>query len=206
MYNPLGVYETDINLNWQDGFHVLSDVVVDMMVETRGIGSSWQPRYTETVRVLPTMAHRTLTAGNKVVFQAYDPISLTTANDSSFAYMYWVGNDTSNSIYQALKWFGVVTGVNETGNPLPTEFSISQNYPNPFNPTTTITYTIPEASRVNLKVFNILGEEVATLVNEEKSVGNYQVNFDASKLASGMYIYTITAGNYTATKKMMLLK
>jgi len=206
MYNPIGVYQSPNYLNWQDGFHVLSDVVVDMTVETRGIGSSWQPRPTPTVRILPTMAHRTLPAGNKIVFQAYDPISLTTANDSSFAYMYWVGNDTSNSIYQALKWFGIVTGVSETGNPLPTEFSISQNYPNPFNPTTTITYTIPEASRVTLKVYDILGEEVATLVNEDKIVGNYEVNFDASKLASGMYIYTITAGNYIATKKMMLLK
>lgn len=206
MYNPLGVYQTSTNLNWQDAFHVLSDVVVDMTVETRGMGAQWKPRHTPIVRILPTMAHRILTAGNKIIFQAYDPISLTTANDDSYPYWYWVGNDTANSVYQALKWFGIPTGVNETGNPLPTEFSISQNYPNPFNPTTTITYSIPEASRVTLKVYDILGEEVATLVNDNKSVGNYQVNFDASKLASGMYIYTITAGNYNASKKMMLLK
>jgi hypothetical protein len=206
MYNPLGVYQTSTNLNWQDAFHVLSDVVVDMTVETRGMGAQWKPRHTPIVRILPTMAHRTLPAGNKIVFQAYDPISLTTANDDSYPYWYWVGNDTSNSVYQALKWFGIVTDVNETGNPLPTEFSISQNYPNPFNPTTAITYTIPEVSRVTLKVYDILGEEVATLVNEDKSVGNYVAYFDASKLASGMYIYTITAGQYTASKKMMLLK
>ena len=197
MYFPTYVTGND---NWQDAFHAVSLINVDMMVETRGIGG------VPAVRTLPTMVHNTLTAGNKVVFAAYDPIALTTGTDSSFAYYYWVGGDTSNSVYQALKWFGIPTGVSETGNPLPTEFSISQNYPNPFNPSTTITYTIPEASRVTLKVYDILGEEVATLVNEDKGVGNYQVNFDASKLASGMYIYTITAGNYTATKKMMLLK
>ncbi|MBZ0196848.1 MAG: T9SS type A sorting domain-containing protein, partial [Ignavibacteriaceae bacterium] len=92
----------------------------------------------------------------------------------------------------------------EVGTPM--TFALDQNYPNPFNPATTIAYRIPEASVVTLKVFDITGTEVATLVNTKQEAGSYTVNFDASKLSSGMYIFTIQAGEFSATKKMMLLK
>jgi hypothetical protein len=92
----------------------------------------------------------------------------------------------------------------EIGTPM--TFSLSQNYPNPFNPATTISYSIPEAADVTLKVFDVTGTEVATLVNSRQDAGSYSFNFDASKLASGMYIYKIEAGKYNAVKKMMLLK
>jgi hypothetical protein len=85
-------------------------------------------------------------------------------------------------------------------------FELSQNYPNPFNPMTTINYSIAERSNVILKVYDMLGKEVATLVNEVKEAGQHTVNFDASNLASGMYIYKINAGNFTDTKKMILMK
>ncbi len=85
-------------------------------------------------------------------------------------------------------------------------FSLAQNYPNPFNPTTTIQYSIPEASHVSLKVFDVLGKEVAVLVNQEQTAGIYTSNFDASNLTSGIYFYTLTANNFTATKKLMLVK
>jgi hypothetical protein len=91
-------------------------------------------------------------------------------------------------------------------NGLPEGFSLSQNYPNPFNPTTNIEYTIPEASFVQIKVFDILGNEVATLVNEEQSAGTYRADFTANNLASGLYIAKLQAGNYTKTIKMTLLK
>ena len=89
---------------------------------------------------------------------------------------------------------------------VPVEFALEQNYPNPFNPTTTIKYSIPEAGNVELKVYDILGNEVAALVNEAKTPGNYDATFDASAFASGVYIYTIRANNFVQTKKMMLLK
>ena len=101
---------------------------------------------------------------------------------------------------------------------LPTKFELKQNYPNPFNPTTTIKYSIPsviarsEATRqsagmlVQLKVYDMLGREVATLVNREQTPGNYAVEFDASRLSSGVYFYTLKAGEFAATKKMILMK
>ena len=89
----------------------------------------------------------------------------------------------------------------ERDNELPEEFNLRQNYPNPFNPTTKINYSIPKTSNVELKVFDILGREVAELVNEEKPAGNYTVNFNASKLSSGIYFYQIKTNNYSQTRK-----
>ncbi len=99
----------------------------------------------------------------------------------------------------------VVSVEDETPN-LPTEFSLSQNYPNPFNPSTTIKFSVPQQTNVVLKVYDILGSDVANLVNETLYAGNYTINFNASQFASGMYIYKITAGNFVTTKKMILLK
>jgi hypothetical protein len=96
--------------------------------------------------------------------------------------------------------------VDDKANIIPTEFSLSQNYPNPFNPSTTISFGLPRSSNVTLKVYNILGEEVANLVNKVMPAGYQTVVFDASKLASGMYIYRLEAGSFVQVKKMMMLK
>lgn len=89
---------------------------------------------------------------------------------------------------------------------LPESFNLSQNYPNPFNPSTKIEYSIPEASFVELKVYDILGNEVATLVDEEQSAGSYRADFSGSDVASGLYIAKLQAGNFSKTIKMSLLK
>jgi hypothetical protein len=91
-------------------------------------------------------------------------------------------------------------------NESPSDFTLSQNYPNPFNPSTKIEYSIPEASFVQLNVYDILGNEVATLVNEEQSAGTYRADFTAHDLASGFYIAQLRAGNFSKTIKMNLLK
>ena len=88
----------------------------------------------------------------------------------------------------------------------PISYDLSQNFPNPFNPSTTIRYAIPNAVLVTLKVYDVLGNEIATLVNEEKSSGSYEVSFSGSGLSSGIYFYTINAGSFGETKKMILLK
>ena len=89
---------------------------------------------------------------------------------------------------------------------IPHEFKLEQNYPNPFNSSSVIKYSIPKTSQVIIKIFNTLGEEIETLVNSEKSVGSYEVNFDASNLPSGVYFYQFRAGTFVQTRKMILIK
>lgn len=98
------------------------------------------------------------------------------------------------------------TGIEELINSNPQTFSLAQNYPNPFNPATTIEYSIPEQGFVSLKVFNLLGEEIATLVQKDLSAGTYRVGFDGSSLSSGIYFYKLIYGNNTITKKMTIIK
>ena len=107
----------------------------------------------------------------------------------------------------------IITSVEENKESIPNKFSLSQNYPNPFNPSTTIKYSIPNVEtlratsvNVTLKVYDMLGQEVATLVNKEQKAGNYEINFNANKLTSEIYFYTLQAGKYRATNKMLLLK
>lgn len=88
----------------------------------------------------------------------------------------------------------------------PVKYTLSQNYPNPFNPATNIHFAIPEAGLVTIRVYNLIGQEVAVLVNEYKNAGNYKVDFNAASLTSGVYFYKITSGNYSESKKMILMK
>ncbi len=93
----------------------------------------------------------------------------------------------------------------EPGN-LPQSFSLYQNYPNPFNPTTVIKYSLPVASKVKLEIYNLVGQKIATLVDKKQSAGSHTVDFNAANLASGVYLYKITAGSFSAVRKMVLLK
>ncbi|MBK8553310.1 MAG: T9SS type A sorting domain-containing protein [Ignavibacteria bacterium] len=98
------------------------------------------------------------------------------------------------------------TGVQSTGNTIPTEYDLKQNYPNPFYPVTKINFSIPKQGLVTLKIYDVLGKEVITLVNEAKEAGNYDVDFNASSLASGAYFYKIESGDFSNIKRMILLK
>ena len=111
-------------------------------------------------------------------------------------------------------WQGVIGHTNNGGlasveainNSIPSRYSLFQNYPNPFNPSTKISYSIPQADFVTLKIYDILGNEVSTLVNEERSSGSYEIEFNASSLSSGVYFYRMQAGNYTSAKRFVLMK
>ncbi|HUI31495.1 MAG TPA: T9SS type A sorting domain-containing protein [Candidatus Acidoferrales bacterium] len=100
----------------------------------------------------------------------------------------------------------VITSVNENLPPVPSKYVLYQNYPNPFNPSTVIGYRLPAASHVTLKVYDVMGREVKTLVNERQSAGSHSARFDAGSLPSGLYFYRIQAGNYSSTKKALLVK
>jgi len=110
--------------------------------------------------------------------------------------------------------FGPATSVDASGNVLPASFELLQNFPNPFNPSTTIQYSIPLASRVKLSVFDLLGREVAVLVDGESAPGSYRVNLDGSRLSSGTYFYRLQAGHtdggqageFSQTRQLVLLK
>ncbi len=98
------------------------------------------------------------------------------------------------------------TDVKQLPNGVPSGFSLTQNYPNPFNPTTSINYSIPKNSFVTLKIYNVLGQEVATLFSGQQHAGNYSATFNASRLASGAYFYRLHAGSFSSVKKMVLMK
>jgi beta-glucosidase len=117
------------------------------------------------------------------------------------------GTEWGYSIYEFEVYnIDSITTVNSAETKFPADYDLEQNYPNPFNPNTTISYTIPKEGFVTLKVYNILGEEIATLVNEEKKAGGYRIDFNGLNLASGIYIYKISVDNFISSRKMILLK
>jgi hypothetical protein len=120
----------------------------------------------------------------------------------------FVQSSGSKTVYQSetINYNDLTTTGVGNENSLPKEFSLQQNYPNPFNPSTSIKFTIPESGFTTLKVYNILGNEVTTLISEELTQGSFSVKFDASELPSGVYLYTLTSNNFNETKKMLLLK
>jgi len=176
--------------NWLDGFDIIDGTVVD--ITAQGIDG----------KTYNVGAHRTLPAGNKIAFLAFDPLSLRGAEPNPF----WYGFDRVSPLVQAMRWFGadVVDVENEISSPA--NFQLNQNYPNPFNPSTVISWQLAVRSFVTLKIYDVLGNEVATLVNEEKPAGNYKMDFKGNNLASGIYFYTLRAGSFVQSRKMLLLK
>jgi len=135
--------------------------------------------------------------------QGNDPLNSVTEGKiaSAFVQQFYQSNFDDN-----------ILSVEDESNQIVNDFKLYQNYPNPFNPSTKIKFTIPvtlsgvEGSPVSLKVYDILGNEIAVLVNEEKPAGNYEVTFDASTLPSGVYFYRLRAGAFGKTNKMILIK
>ncbi|NWG29621.1 MAG: T9SS type A sorting domain-containing protein [Ignavibacteriaceae bacterium] len=142
--------------------------------------------------------------------------SWTQINDGFSSSAYYVLSTGINDkyIYAGTNASGVwrreltelITDVNSGNNLTPSEFYLEQNYPNPFNPSTSIQYQVSSISQVTLKVYDILGNEIVTLVNEEKPAGIYEIAFYATGLSSGIYFYKLSAGSFVQTRKMLLVK
>ncbi len=115
------------------------------------------------------------------------------------------GNAYSENPYEVIFKFKGLSGINDE-NTIPSKFGLSQNYPNPFNPSTTIRYQLPASGMVTLKIYDLHGCEIMEIINKQQAPGNYEVNFDATDLASGSYFYTLKINNLVKTKQMLLLK
>ncbi|MFO8029944.1 MAG: DUF4623 domain-containing protein [Cyclonatronaceae bacterium] len=130
--------------------------------------------------------------------------------EPELAVLDWLGGEAFDddllTVETSPDYAALATSADEGGAQTPVAYSLDQNYPNPFNPTTTIRFTIPESQDVRLDVYNVLGQRVATLVNTQMNAGTHTVPFDATRLASGMYIYRLQAGEFVQQRKMMLVK
>ena len=132
---------------------------------------------------------------------------------SASKWVYYTDSGNPGNIFLNLirAYVSLPTGVNEVIELLPSSFNISQNYPNPFNPSTVISYTLPKSGNVEIKIYDSLGKEVRSLINEEKKAGRYNIMWDSrdnygGRVSSGIYFYTIRSGSFAETKKMVLLK
>jgi endoglucanase len=145
--------------------------------------------------------------------QAHSPNAKCYADRSECGLGSWASNEGETCENAALVFLSGYfykgsgsTKVAPTGLSLPSEYSLSQNYPNPFNPSTLIRYSIPQKALVQIKVFDMIGREIKTIIHEEKLAGEYTIEFHAGNLSSGVYFYTLQVGNYTETKKLLLIK
>lgn len=123
---------------------------------------------------------------------------------SAFAYTGLSAGNYTNNLY--FNQENLTTGISQIGNQVLSEFTLDQNYPNPFNPATTIRFNVPEQTYASLKIFNSIGQEVYSLLNGVISAGTHEINFDASKMSSGIYFYQIQTESFKSTKKMILMK
>ncbi len=155
-----------------------------------------------------------LNIGNLTLQNFGDMVPDTSYNYLGVSYWYGVNGQNSSITYKQRRFLGDYNGTilgttaiaPEPGSALPDRFALAQNYPNPFNPSTNVQFNLPSAATVQLRVYNMLGQEVATLVNGTVTAGVHTVKFDGSRLSSGIYIYRLTAGSYVSTMKMVLLK
>jgi hypothetical protein len=159
-----------------------------------------RPGYTDRLRLL--MSTNGGVSFPNVVFDKSGSV-LATAPDQSTSF---VPSSSSQWGRFAIRIGDIPLGVEPVGNNIPASYSLSQNYPNPFNPNTIIRFQIKDSRFVKLKIYDILGKEISTLVNEKMQPGTYEVKFDGSRLASGVYFYKLQAGDFQETKKLVLLK
>ena len=194
-------------------FHLRQPANEDSMSVPRSITFTWQKAVDPNND--PVDYTLLISSDSCVTWQAYGPVtdktSLQVQSPARLPGRYFwtvIANDgvlaTPSLDVFAFTIYSVAE-VDESGNN-PNTFSLFQNYPNPFNPTTSIEYRVGSSEYVTLKVYDVLGREVATLVNEEKLPGEYEIEFDGSQLSSGIYLYKLTSGNFIETKKMIYLK
>jgi photosystem II stability/assembly factor-like uncharacterized protein len=189
------IHTSDGGITWGFEYIGMSGVAWDIDFRTKS--EAWSPLGGQQKLIYSLDAGMTWTSvttpDSAIIFKMIFPDSL---------HGFGVGMDGAIIKYKP----DSTTTIFVPGNLIPQEFVLLQNYPNPFNPTTNIGFRIAEPGFVSLKVFNILGSEIATLVNEELREGNYEINFNAGELSSGIYFYTFSVSDFISSKKMILLR
>ena len=191
LISATSIVAANLNEMWVMGF---TQTRARFMMSSTNGGQTWRQQ------TLPTLG-----VGNFI--RKMSAVSFGAARDSVRIWAVTI-DTTFNSGGRILTYvdrIGVLTGVKEQAT-LPNEFMLSQNYPNPFNPATTIRYTLPRSGEVTLKIFNLAGQEMATLVNRQQEAGEHSIQWYAEKLPSGVYMYRLQAGRLVETKKMILMR
>ena len=174
----------------------------------------FKTQYKVSIAINPSDAG-TVNPGNGTWVNGGTAVTFTSKANSGYQFKNWSGDVSSNDnplsiiLSKPLSLtanFSSTSAVDDETNSLPKHFALGQNYPNPFNPSTTINYSIPQSGFVSLKIFNVMGNEIATLVNEQEAAGNYRVEFNSKQLSSGIYFYKLTSGRNTLVRKMILMK
>ncbi len=196
--DSLGLY---INTSYELGWTNWSDAITPASHAVVCFTDSAQGR---------AMGIHTENNGTKTVFLTFDQLCMDTQALPSYTATdgyHWTEPNVHSVVDAALDWFGAPTDVNDAVEPaVALKYELSQNYPNPFNPETRISYTIAKPGHVKLAIYNVLGQKVATLVDEYKAASTYRVTFNANNLPSGVYFYRLEVGDYSKTMKMMLLR
>jgi subtilisin family serine protease/subtilisin-like proprotein convertase family protein len=204
MVNLIHTYDGDVT------FALRSPNGTEVVLSSGNGGSS--DNYINTV--FNDSATTPIASGTAPFTGTFIPSSPLSAFNGQDAYGWWrfrvtdgASGDTGHVGQYCIQIYsgGTLTGTNNAGI-LPTKFELSQNYPNPFNPTTKINFAIPKQGFVTMKIYDVLGREVRTLVNEVKPAGNYTVDFNASELSSGVYFYRVQSGEFSDIKRMILIK
>jgi len=160
-------------------------------------------------KMLPSPSGKSFSINPNETISIVQSIDIETNWDAdSLSVVVFVQSSGLKTVYQSetIKYSDLVVSNDDNANQIAEEFILEQNYPNPFNPSSTIKFSIPTSEFVTLKVFDILGNEVAALVNENKLSGTYEVLFSAARLSGGVYFYQLKAGEFLQTKKMILMK
>ena len=199
-------YDPDYEIgapNWLDGFDVTDAGTVNFHAITGVVHPD--TGFAADADAFAAGVHTELANGSKTVFFGFDALSLNTVPG-----YHWIGVNALGALGGALDWLGFM-GVDREIVRLPARFSLRQNYPNPFNPVTNISFDLPNDGKVSLSVYNMLGQKVATLVNDYRRAGSHTVIWNGRSelghtVSTGVYLYRIEAGDFSTTKKMVLLK
>ena len=208
---PAEALESDVEIEIGTFSMVPAGVEISgQMIHLGPSGTTFSEPVTVTVPYDPTNLPQGVNSEEELAMLRYDEIANTFE-----AIPTTVDTDNKVLIAETLHFSGFAAGSPDVAvsvddeldnTDLPNSFVLEQNYPNPFNPSTTITYALPRATLVRLTVYDVLGREVAKLVNTRQQAGTHSISFDASRLASGMYLYRIEAGDFVQTRKLMLVK